>query len=161
MSMKSIVSSKDKALINEAAKQELTAQNMYRYFSNCMRNKGYFGFSELFKNEAKDEGEHYQIVADFMANLGDEVDLPVIPAQEYESDEVMDVFSNAFDAEVSLKEFYENMYETTSDVSVKAFAMDMVKKQTNAVGEYYDHLAALDACKNNPAAILVYDGRFL
>jgi ferritin len=156
-----IITSADKKLLDQAAKHELTAQNMYRYFANCARSRGFFGFEALFLEEAKEEGKHYQKVADFVSNLGEEVEVLAIPAQEYESDKIKDIFSHSFEAEVKLKEFYEDMYESTKDVSVKAFALDMVKIQVEAVGEFYNHLSALDVCGEDPAALLAYDGRFL
>ncbi len=159
--MKSLINKADKTALDEAVIHELTAQNMYRYFANCMQRNGYFGFQKFFLAEAEDEGKHYQKVANFVNDLGDEVKIGVIPAQEYEGETPKEIFSHAFDAENALKEFYEELYTSSADPSVKEFVLKMVGIQRKAVGEYLDILATLDRCGEDKAALLVVDGRYL
>jgi len=157
MSMKSLLKTADKAKLNEAIVQELKAANMYKYFSTCMQRKGYFGSAAFFLNESNEELSHWKILADFMNDRGDEAEMGAIPAIEYSSDGIKDVFSHAFEAEAELEEFYTEFCEATKDHVVKEFLLKFIKIQRKAVGEYGDLLATLERCENNPAALLTFD----
>lgn len=158
--MKSLLKPQDKKRLDEAGKQELTAQNMYRNLANCTQRAGYFGVSKFFKSESKDEGKHYQEIADFVNDRGDELAVLSIPAQTYEGESLKDAFEHAFDAEVQLGEFYEEFYKETDDEAVKQFLLSYIERQRVAVGEYFDFLATLDVCGKNEAALLLFDQSF-
>jgi ferritin len=159
--MKSLLSKEDKKKLDLSAQQELTAQNMYRYLHNCMQSKGYFGAADFFKKEAKDEGKHYDEIVEFVNSRGDETEVLAIPAQDLEGDGIKDAFGHAFDAEVSLGEFYEDFYNATNDITVKQFLLSFIERQRVSVGEYFDLLSTLERCGNNEAAILLFDQSLL
>lgn len=155
--MKSLLKASDKKKLNEAVVKELTASNMYKYFSTCMQRKGYFGASAFFLNESNEELGHWKILADFMNDRGDEAEMGAISAVSYSSDGLKDVFEHAFEAEAELEEFYSEFYAESKDEVVKQFLLDFIEIQRKAVGEYGDFLATLERCENNPSALLIFD----
>lgn len=157
MSMKSLLKKAIKTRLEEAAQKEMQAQNMYRYLANCTQSKGYFGSQKHFLAEAKDEGKHYQIIADFVNDRGDELDVLAVPMFDQEAETLKEAFELAFDAEVALGEFYEEFYSSVDDVVVKIFLQEFILRQKDAVGEYFDFLATLARCGTNEAAILAFD----
>ena len=58
MNPKSLLSSSDKELLNEAAEHELYASNYYKYVAACMQRAGLFGAQKFFEKESADEIEH-------------------------------------------------------------------------------------------------------
>lgn len=154
--MKSLLKPADKKKLEQSAQKELQAQNMYRYLANCVQNKGFKGAQSHFLAEAKDEGKHYQIIADFVNDRGDELDVLEVPMFDSEAESLKEAFELAFVAETELGEWYNEFYSTTSDVVVKIFLQDFVMKQKDAIGEYYDFLATLEQCGTNEAAVLLF-----
>ena len=155
--MKSLLKAADKTKLEKSAQKELEAQNMYRYLANCTQSKGYFGAQKHFLAEAKDEGKHYQIIADFVNDRGDELDVLDVPMFDQEAKTLKEAFELAFEAEVALGEWYEDFYSSVNDVVVKLFLQDFVLRQKDAVGEYFDFLSTLDRCGSNEAAVLLFD----
>lgn len=155
--MKSLLKASDKAILNKAVIHELTASNMYKYFSTCMQRKGYFGVAAFFLNESNEELTHWKMIADFMNDRGDEAEMGSIPAIKYDSDGLKQVFEHSFEAEAELEEFYVESYSTTKDEVLKEFLLKFINIQRKAVGEYGDYLATIERCENNPAALLIFD----
>jgi ferritin len=155
--MKSLLKAADKTKLELSAQKELQAQNMYRYLANCTQSKGYFGAQKHFLAEAKDEGKHYQIIADFVNDRGDELDVLDVPMFDQEAKTLKEAFELAFEAEIALSDWYEELYSNTSDVVVKIFLQEFVMRQKDAVGEYFDFLATLDRCGDDAAAVLLFD----
>jgi ferritin len=158
--MKSLLATQDKKRLDEAAQRELTAQNMYRYLSNCVQSKGFFGCQKYFLAEAKDEGKHYQEIAEFVNARGAETEVLEVPEQDFEAKTLKDAFTIAFDAEVKLGEFYEKFYKETSDVTLQQFLLKYIERQRVAVGEYFDFLATLEICGSEAGALLMFDASF-
>lgn len=157
MPVKSLLSSQDKRKLNEAIGKELYAANLYKYFATCMQRQGYFGAQSFFLHESEDELSHWKILADFFNDRGDEADMPTIKAVDIEGDGIKAVFSAAFDFEAELEEFYHEFYTSTKDVSVQQFLLQFIEIQRKAVGEYGDLIALLDKCKDDAAALLIFD----
>ena len=155
--MKTLLKTADKNKLNEAVVKELTASNMYKYFSTCTQRTGYFGASAFFLNESKEELEHWKDLADFMNDRGDEAEMGAIPAIDYDSEGLKALFEHAFQAEAELEEFYTEFYASSNDDVVKEFLLKFIKIQRKAVGEYGDLLATLERCEGNPSALLIFD----
>lgn len=157
MLMKSLLSSTDKKMLQQAITHELTASSMYKQLGNCMQKSGYFGAQKYFLSESADELVHYQKIADFMNDRGDEAQVPAIPEQKGDIDELKEAFQTAFDAEVELDKFYQKSYKNSDDVSVQEFLLAFIKIQRKSVGEYMDLLATIERCENNPSALITFD----
>lgn len=154
---KSMLTDADRKMLNEAVEHELYASNFYKYAASCTQKQGYFGAQKFFEKESADEIEHYYLIRDFMNDVGDEADMPTINSVEFEGDKLVNIFMDAFDLEVDLGDFYKKHYSKTEDPYVKTFLHKMVKIQRKAVGEYGDLIARMNLCKDNPAAMLIFD----
>lgn len=156
MSLKSLLTTKERDTLNGAVKHELYASNFYLYAASCMQKQGYFGFQAFFDKEANDEREHYRKLRDIMNDLGEEADMPMIEEVEFENETLDAILMDAHDMEVDLLEYYEEAYEACS-VKVKEAMLGFVKTQRKAVGEYKDILARLELCGDDKAARLLLD----
>lgn len=155
--MKSLLKKEDAGLLNKAVQLELRASNTYKYFGTCAQKMGYFGAQAYFQEESQEELKHWQILADFFNDRGQEADMPSVPAIDYEESGVKDLFDEALNIEMELEEFYQDFYNKSSDVTVKQFLLQFIEIQRKSIGEYLDLIATLERCENNPAALLIFD----
>ena len=154
---KSLLSTNDADLLNEAVERELYASNFYKYAASCTQKQGYFGCQKFFEGESADELTHYYKLRDFFNDRGAEADMPTIDGVEFKDESLQGIFEAAYRLEKDLGDFYNKFYQTTKDVAVQVFLIKFVKIQTKAIGEYADLLARLELCANNPAAYLLFD----
>jgi ferritin len=143
MNLKSLLSSHDMELLNEAAQHELYASNYYKYVAACMQRAGLFGAQKFFEKESGDEIEHYYLLRDFVNDMGAEIETPAIdePKSLKEDDCLKCVLEAAYQLELELYEFYSKFYTTAKAPAVQVALIDFVNIQRKSVGEYGDLLA--------------------
>lgn len=144
-------------MLNKAVQLELRASNTYKYFGTCAQKMGYFGVQSYFQHESEEELKHWQILADFFNDRGEEAEMPQVPAIDIEESGVKDLFEEALSLEMELEEFYQEFYKKTGDVTVQQFLLQFIEFQRKSIGEYLDLIATLERCENNPAALLIFD----
>jgi len=153
MEIKSLLSSSDKQMLNEAGEHELYASHFYRYAASASQRDGMFGAQKFFEKESVDEAEHFQKIRDFVNDMGDMISTPAVDEIKLKDDCLSCLLNAAYEMEHDLLEFYSNVYNQAKLVSVKTFAQAMVEIQTKAVGEYGDLIARLSKCNE----VLIFD----
>jgi ferritin len=155
MEPKSLLSSSDKELLNEAAEHELYASNYYKYVAACMQRSGLFGAQKFFEKESADEISHYYMLRDFVNDMGCEIETPAIDAPKPLKDDdcLKCVLEAAYQLELELYEFYSKFYTTAKAPAVQVALIDFVNIQRKSVGEYGDLLARYSKVTD----ILIFD----
>lgn len=155
--LNSLLSEKDRELLNQAASHELYASNLYKHIGNCLQRIGLFGSQKFFHAESADELKHYQILADFMNDRMDQVIVREVP----EMSEVVTSLNGAFDlalhTEMTLEKFYAKFYKECEDEVVRQFLLQFIEIQRTSVGEYGDFMATLNFIGDDKAAQLTFD----
>ena len=124
-----------------------------------MDGVGYFGAGKFFRDESMDELKHYQTWVDFVNARGDIADVPLVPAQMIRPSTLMEAFGIYYAKEVQLGNFYNDWYMECDDATIHQQLITFVEIQRISVGEAGDFLATLTRCMENPAALLIFDGK--
>jgi bacterioferritin (cytochrome b1) len=130
---KSLITS-DIKFLSERGKDELYASNAYRYAKTCTLSKGLLGFVKFFDKESKEELEHRTKLEEFANDMGDELDMPAIPAVEFKSEDVNSILNEIYKMELDLLAEYEMGMEDCNRGAVKVLCQEMVEIQTKGVG---------------------------
>jgi ferritin len=131
--------------LNERGRDEIIASHTYRYASTCFQKQGLFGLQKYYMNESKSELKHRGLLEDFANNMGAELDMPAIPAIEFKKEDPKGILEHLYDIEVNLLRAYEKDHKEADSVATKVFLQDMIRTQTEGVGEAGDNLALLES----------------
>lgn len=153
MSIKSLLTDKERKALNQAVQSELYASHFYLYAASCTQKHGLFGAQAFFEQEAAQEIDHYKRLRDVMNDFGDEAEMPMIEEVEFESEELMGILQDAYDMELDLLRLYEKIWDESS-VSVKQAVLWFVEKQRESVGEYGDLISRLSIASGKEGVIL-------
>ena len=153
MKIKSLLVSSDKQMLEESAEHELYASHFYKYASVHSQREGMFGAQKFFEKEAADETEHFYKVRDFANDMGDVICVPSLDEVKLKDNCISCLLDAAYEMEEELLEFYSKMYNQAKSAALKAFALNMIKIQTKAVGEYGDLIVRLSKCNE----VLIFD----
>lgn len=143
--------------VYSAAGRELMVSNLYKHLANNLEELGYFGSAAFFKKESEEELKHYQIWADYVNDMGSWLRVPSVEAFDEEFESLMAVFQKYFDEELSLMEFYNEMYMDCEDATLKQQLLTFIEIQRKSVGEAGDFLATLHSCDDDKGALLLFD----
>jgi ferritin len=105
--IKSLITS-DMKFLNLRGIDEIYASNAYRYSATCALSKNLLGFVKFFRHESAEELEHRTRLEEFANDMGDELDMPAIPAVEFKSEDVKSI----------LNEIYKNLFESLINTSL-------------------------------------------
>ena len=143
MQLKSLLSSSMKKGLQDAIHIELYQSNLWKSLANQLQKLGFFGSQKYFLAEAKEELEHYQIIVDFMNDMGDLAELPLIEAVKDKVESIGDALDIGYETEVDVLNQYKDLYEKAlkEDVTVAQFVLQFIEIQRKAVGLYGDLLA--------------------
>lgn len=143
MQLKSLLSSSMKKGLQGAIHIELYQSNLWKSLANQLQKLGFFGSQKYFLAEAKEELEHYQIIVDFMNDMGDLAELPLIEAVKDKVESIGDALEIGYETEVDVLNQYKDLYEKAlkEDVTVAQFVLQFIEIQRKAVGLYGDLLA--------------------
>jgi len=141
---------------NEALYQEMYVSHLYHHIANQMQMMGYFGTQSFFMAESKDELGHFQVIVDFLNDIGTLAKMPSVPAMTEEVDSIMSALTMAYDQEVELMNFYSDFYKMAEPVC-QEILLDFIKIQRKAVGEYGDLIARLEIIKDDPCGFIIFD----
>lgn len=143
MQLKSLLSSSMKKGLQDAIHIELYQSNLWKSLANQLQKLGFFGSQKYFLAEAKEELEHYQIIVDFMNDMGDLAELPLIEAVKDKVESIGDALEIGYETEVDVLNQYKDLYEKAlkEDVTVAQFVLQFIEIQRKAVGLYGDLLA--------------------
>ena len=136
----SLLSPELKAALMLGLTQELVQSSLWKSLANQMQRLGYFGTQKYFTKESAEELGHYQIIVDFMNDLGDMADVPMIEAPTAVAGEIGDALVIAYNKEVEVYNLYKSIYALAvqSDSVVAQFLLQFLQIQKEAVGAYGD-----------------------
>lgn len=143
MSIKSLLSPNMKKGLQSALQIELYQSNLWKSLANQLQRIGYFGGQKYFLAESAEELGHYQIIADFMNDMGDCADVPKIDAITDKVKDLGEALELGYQTELDVYNQYKELYEKAEeeDCTVGIFLQQFVTIQVKAVGHYGDLLA--------------------
>ena len=143
MPIKSLLSVNMKKGLQESIELELYQANLWKHFANNLQRLGYFGSQKYFLTESAEELGHYQIIVDFINDMGDVADVPKIDAIKEKIQSIGDALDIGYQTELDVYNQYKDFYEEAEDedVVVAQFLLKFLKIQRKAVGHYGDLLA--------------------
>lgn len=140
---KSLLSASMKKGLQSALQVELYQSNLWKSLANQMQRLGYFGSQKYFLAESAEELTHYQIIADFMNDMGDMADVPAIEAIKDKVESIGDALEIGYETELDVLNQYKKLYKEAEeeDCAVGIFLQQFITIQVKAVGHYGDLLA--------------------
>ena len=154
----SLLSPSLKAALMQGLTQELVQASLWKSLANQMQRYGFFGTQKYFTKESAEELGHYQIIVDFMNDLGDMAEVPAIEAPTAKAEEIGDALVIAYNKEVEVYNLYKTIYAlaVSQDAVVAQFLLQFLNIQKEAVGAYGD-LISRYATANKTSEILEFD----
>jgi ferritin len=143
MSVKSLLSPSMKKGLQSALQVELYQSNLWKSLANQLQRIGYFGGQKYFLAESSEELGHYQIIVEFMNDMGDCADLPKIEAITDKVKDLGEALELGYQTELDVYNQYKDLYKQAEDedCTVAIFLQQFVTIQIQAVGHYGDLLA--------------------
>jgi ferritin len=141
--VKSLLSANMKKGLQEALQTELYQSNLWKDLANQLQKLGYFGSQKYFLEESAEELTHYQIIVDFMNDMGDVANVPAIEAIKDKIETIGDALEIGYETELDVLNMYKELYKQADeeDCAVGIFLQQFVTIQVKAVGHYGDLLA--------------------
>jgi ferritin len=141
--LKSLLSPSMKKGLQESIELELYQANLWKSFANQLQRLGYFGSQKYFLAESAEELTHYQILVEFMNDMGDCADLPKIDAVKDKISNIGDALELGYEMELEVLNHYKKFYHEAEeeDCAVGVFLQQFITIQVQAVGHYGDLLA--------------------
>lgn len=154
----SLLSPRLKTALMRGLTQELVQSSLWKSLANQMQYLGFFGTQKYFLKESEEELGHYQIIVDFMNDLGDMADVPAIEAPTAKVEEIGDALVVAYNKEVEVYNLYKEIYAIaqSEDAVVAQFLLQFLNIQKEAVGAYGDLIATYKTA-NRTGEILEFD----
>ena len=153
----SLLTPEYKEKIEVAIGFELEASNAYKQIANYMDGIGYFGAGNFFRKESKDELKHYQIWVDFVNDMGDIANVPMVAAQMMRPMSLAEAFGIYYFKEKTLKAFYDEWFMECEDASIHQQLLFFVETQRVSVGEAGDLISTIGQCGDDKGALLLFD----
>lgn len=157
--VKNLLSPSMKKGLQKAIYAELYQSNLWKHTANQLQRLGYFGAQKYFLSESAEELTHYQMLVEFMNDMGDVAELPKIDEVDDTIDSLATALQVAYDMELDVYNQYKKLYKEAEeeDCAVAIFLQKFIKIQVKAVGDYGDFISRYNRCGTNEAAILEFD----
>ena len=143
MSIKSLLNAKMKKGLQDAIHIELYQSNLWKSLANQLQRLGYFGSQKYFLAESAEELTHYQIIVEFMNDMGDCADIPQIDSIKDKVSDIGEALEIGYKTELEVYNQYKDLYKDAeeNDCVVSQFVLQFLEIQRKAVGSYGDLLA--------------------
>lgn len=143
MLVKSLLSAEMKKGLQQSIYWELYQSNLWKSLANQLQRLGLFGSQKYFLAESAEELTHYQIIVEFMNDMGDCADLPKIDAIEDKVKNIGDALEIGYETETDVYNHYKDFAKDAlkEDLAVYNFLQQFIDIQVKAVGAYGDLLA--------------------
>lgn len=140
---KSLLSASMKKGLQTAIQAELYQSNLWKHLANQLQRLGFFGSQKYFLAESAEELTHYQIIADFINDMGDVASVPAIEAVNDKVTSIGDALEIGYETELDVLNQYKKIYKQAEeeDCAVAIFLQQFITIQVKAVGHYGDLLA--------------------
>lgn len=141
--LKSLLSASMRKGLQKSIELELYQANLWKSFANQMQRLGYFGTQKYFLAESAEELTHYQMLVEFMNDMGDCADLPKIDAVSDKVNNIGEALELGYEMEMEVLNHYKKFYQEADeeDCAIGIFLQQFVTIQVQAVGHYGDLLA--------------------
>ena len=153
----SLLSAESNKTLQSAVASELYASALYKSLANQLQKLGYFGAQKFFAAESAHELDHYQLIADYMSDMGGMAKVPTVPAPEEKIEGLRDSIEAAFDTELQLMRDYAQWYAECKCEITKQFLLQFIEHQRKSVGEFGDLISRLDRAGSDVCALLMID----
>lgn len=159
MPVKNLLSASLKKGVQDALQMELYQSNLWKHIANHLQRLGFFGGQSYFLKESAEELTHYQMIVDFLNDMGTVADMPEIEAVKDKVESIGDALQIGYDTELEVYNLYKALYEKAEkeDCVVAQFLLQFMQIQREAVGSYGDFISRYEKCGKNEAAILDFD----
>lgn len=158
MPVSSLLNPQVKELLNKAISSELYASQLYRYLAVQMQRMGLFGMQKFFEDESLDEIKHYEILRNYINDMGDMASTPKVSAVDDSVGGIGSALNIAYEAEKALLYEYVDTYEKVEDdmedCITAQFLLQFIERQRKSVGEYGDLIARFE---KNPQDVFMFD----
>lgn len=143
MLVKSLLSKDMKEGLQKSIYWELYQSNLWKSLANQLQRLGLFGSQKYFLAESAEELTHYQIIVEFMNDMGDCADLPKIEAITDKVKTIGDALEIGYEIETEVYNHYKDLAKDAmgEDLAVFNFVQQFIDIQVKAVGAYGDLLA--------------------
>jgi|TARA_R110000868_G_C10640336_1_gene744083 ferritin len=143
MLVKSLLNAEMKKGLQQSIYWELYQSNLWKSLANQLQRLGLFGSQKYFLAESAEELTHYQIIVEFMNDMGDCADLPKIDAIEDKVKNIGDALEIGYETETDVYNHYKDFAKDAlkEDLAVYNFLQQFIDIQVKAVGAYGDLLA--------------------
>jgi len=143
MLVKSLLNAEMKKGLQQSIYWELYQSNLWKSLANQLQRLGLFGSQKYFLAESAEELTHYQIIVEFMNDMGDCADLPKIDAIEDKVKNIGDALEIGYETETDVYNHYKDFAKNAlkEDLAVYNFLQQFIDIQVKAVGAYGDLLA--------------------
>lgn len=157
--LKSLLSKSLLSGLQDVLQIELYQSNLWKHTANHLQKLGFFGSQKYFLKESAEELTHYQIIVDFINDMGSVASMPSIESVKDEIESIGDALQIAYDTEVQVLNMYKKLYKQAEeeDCTVGQFLLQFIEVQRKAIGSYSDLIARYEKCGKNEAAILEFD----
>lgn len=157
MKPKMIISASCKTMLDDAIYLEMSQSQLWKHIANHMQRAGYFGAQKYFLKESAEELEHYQVIVDFLNDVGAVAKVPELDAQKEEFNTLNKAIEAAYNTELEVYQDYKRFYDKEDDSVVKQFLLQFLEIQRKAVGAYGDLRARLELAGDDRCALLIID----
>ena len=143
MLVKSMLNAEMKKGLQKSIYWELYQSNLWKSLANQLQRLGLFGSQKYFLAESAEELTHYQIIVEFMNDMGDCADLPKIEAIEDKVKNIGDALEIGYETETDVYNHYKDFAKDAlkEDLAVYSFLQQFIDIQVKAVGSHGDLLA--------------------
>ena len=143
MLVKSMLNAEMKKGLQQSIYWELYQSNLWKSLANQLQRLGLFGSQKYFLAESSEELTHYQVIVEFMNDMGDCADLPKIEAIEDKVKNIGDALEIGYETETDVYNHYKDFAKDAlkEDLAVYSFLQQFIDIQVKAVGAYGDLLA--------------------
>jgi ferritin len=140
---KSLLSANMKKGLQSAIQAELYQSNLWKHLANQLQRLGFFGSQKYFLAESAEELTHYQIIVEFINDMGDVASVPAIEAVTDKVSSIGDALEIGYETELDVLNQYKKIYKQAEeeDCAVAIFLQQFITIQVKAVGQYGDLLA--------------------
>lgn len=140
---KSLLSANMKKGLQSAIQAELYQSNLWKHLANQLQRLGFFGSQKYFLAESAEELTHYQMIVEFINDMGDVASVPAIEAVNDKVTSIGDALEIGYETELDVLNQYKKIYKQAEeeDCAVAIFLQQFITIQVKAVGQYGDLLA--------------------
>lgn len=144
-------------LLNERLADELQAERMYMGMSVWLANQGFEKAAEWAKNESNDEKGHAQRILDHFTDWNTTPELPVILKSVPKFSGLADMLNEAYNAELSLYNKYEETYSAIEEEypACAAWLQQFLLIQNDAVAEASTRLNIIEGVTDKASLLLI------